>query len=195
MVEKTQREGGQTPTRKKSVHVPAVGDVMETPAGSLIIEASPRGIQYVGFENQRLQTVVFDTQLIDADVVLAQGHICECKKQLQQYFGGERKVFDLTIDAVGTAFQQQVWQELTNITFGQTVSYLDIALSLNNPKAVRAVGAANGNNPISIIVPCHRVIGSNRSLTGYAGGLTRKSWLLDHEKRYGDGPLQGELLR
>ena len=104
-----------------------------------------------------------------------------CKQQLGQYFTGERTEFDLPLDQRGTAFQKSIWSCLVTIPFGETVSYRDIADMVNNRKAVRAVGAANGKNPISIIVPCHRVIGSNRTLTGYAGGLPRKSWLLNHE--------------
>ncbi len=103
------------------------------------------------------------------------------KHQLAEYFSGTRKSFDLPLAAPGTQFQQQVWHQLTSIPFGETRSYRDIAVSLKNPEAVRAVGSANGRNPISIIVPCHRVIGSNGALTGYAWGVERKAWLLEHE--------------
>lgn len=99
-------------------------------------------------------------------------------QQLREYFAGERKVFDLSIEPQGTAFQRDVWQALREIPFGETRSYADIARSIGNPKAVRAVGSANGNNPIAIIVPCHRVIGSNGSLTGFGGGLDSKRFLL-----------------
>ncbi len=102
-------------------------------------------------------------------------------QQLSEYFNGERREFNLDFDQTGTSFQTQVWQALMDIPFGQLASYRDIAQAIQNPKAVRAVGAANGKNPISIIVPCHRVIGSNGTLTGYAGGLERKKWLLQHE--------------
>lgn len=104
-------------------------------------------------------------------------------EQLQEYFAGEREQFDLELDFVGTAFQVQVWQALLQIPFGETRSYLDIATQLGNPKAVRAVGAANGRNPISIIAPCHRVIGSSGSLTGFAGGLAAKQYLLNLERQ------------
>ena len=110
-------------------------------------------------------------------------HTRECAKQLQAYFAGTRQRFDLKLDVQGTAFQQQVWQALQKIPYGQVASYRDIANSIANPKAVRAVGAANGKNPVSIIVPCHRVIGANGSLTGYAGGLERKQYLLQLEAR------------
>lgn len=104
------------------------------------------------------------------------------KHQLAEYFSGTRKRFELPLATPGTQFQQQVWQQLANIPFGETRTYRDIAVSLKNPKAVRAVGSANGKNPISIFVPCHRVIGSNGTLTGYAWGVERKAWLLEHEQ-------------
>lgn len=104
--------------------------------------------------------------------------------QLDEYFAGGRKEFNLPLDLVGTDFQKQVWDSLLKIPFGQTVSYMDIAKTLGDPKKIRAVGNANGRNPVSILVPCHRVIGTNSSLTGYAGGLWRKEWLLNHEKKH-----------
>lgn len=105
----------------------------------------------------------------------------ECVVQLQEYFRGERKEFDFKINPQGTEFQQKVWQELLNIPFGKTMSYLDLSKKLGDVKAIRAVASANGKNPLWIVVPCHRVIGTNGSLTGYAGGLWRKKWLLEHE--------------
>jgi methylated-DNA-[protein]-cysteine S-methyltransferase len=104
-------------------------------------------------------------------------------EQLRRYFTGELQQFDLPLAAQGTAFQTGVWRVLTDIAYGETCSYADIAKAIDNPKAVRAVGAANGKNPISIVVPCHRVIGANNILTGYAGGLSRKAWLLALEKQ------------
>jgi methylated-DNA-[protein]-cysteine S-methyltransferase len=101
--------------------------------------------------------------------------------QLAEYFAGTRREFDLPLAPDGTDFQRRVWQQLRAVTYGQTASYLEIALAVGNGKAVRAVGAANGSNPISIIIPCHRVIGTNGKLTGYGGGLWRKEWLLQHE--------------
>ncbi|MCV6615698.1 MAG: methylated-DNA--[protein]-cysteine S-methyltransferase [Cellvibrionaceae bacterium] len=102
--------------------------------------------------------------------------------QLSQYFNGERKQFELPISPQGSEFQTQVWQQLQRIPYGQTRSYGEIAKALNKPNAVRAVGGANGKNPIPIIVPCHRVIGANGKLTGFAGGLEAKAWLLAHEQ-------------
>jgi len=106
-----------------------------------------------------------------------------CIEQLIQYFNGERRVFDLPLNQEGTAFQQSVWSELVQIPFGKTISYLDLARRTGDSKATRAVANANGKNIIAIIVPCHRVIGSKGDLIGYAGGMRRKKWLLEHEAR------------
>ncbi|MGF1735697.1 methylated-DNA--[protein]-cysteine S-methyltransferase [Photobacterium satsumensis] len=108
----------------------------------------------------------------------------QCCQQLAEYFNGQREHFDVELDMAGTAFQKTVWQALNGIGYGDTCSYGDIANDIGNPKAVRAVGAANGKNPVPIIVPCHRVIGSSGKLTGYAGGLDIKVWLLEHEKQH-----------
>ena len=109
--------------------------------------------------------------------------------QLSEYFAGRRRNFDVPLAAAGTDFQRRVWNELTQIEFGTTLSYGALAQRLGNPGASRAVGLANGSNPISIIVPCHRVIGANGSLTGYGGGLERKQWLLQHEGAAAQGAL------
>jgi methylated-DNA-[protein]-cysteine S-methyltransferase len=105
----------------------------------------------------------------------------EARKQLNAYFAEELKVFELPLAMHGTEFQRGVWSELLKIPYGETTSYGELACRLGQPKASRAVGLANGRNPISIIVPCHRVVGANGTLTGYGGGLPRKRWLLDHE--------------
>ena len=107
----------------------------------------------------------------------------QAAQQLDDYFNAKLTQFNLPLDATGTAFQHQVWQALCRVPFGTTCSYAAIASDINNVKAVRAVGAANGRNPIAIVVPCHRVIGANGTLTGYAGGLDKKAWLLKHEQR------------
>jgi methylated-DNA-[protein]-cysteine S-methyltransferase len=105
----------------------------------------------------------------------------EAVSQLQEYFEGKRKDFDFKLNPKGTDFQQKVWQELLNIPFGKTMSYMDLSKKLGDVKAIRAVASANGKNPLWIVVPCHRVIGTDGSLTGYAGGLWRKKWLLEYE--------------
>jgi methylated-DNA-[protein]-cysteine S-methyltransferase len=111
------------------------------------------------------------------------GHLQACIDQVKEYLAGHRKTFELPLRPAGTEFQIGVWNALQGIAFGTTRSYLDVAMALNNRKAVRAVGAANGSNPISIIVPCHRVIGANGDLTGYGGEIWRKKWLLAHEQK------------
>ena len=118
--------------------------------------------------------------------------LTEAKKQLTEYFAGERQAFDLPVTATeGTPFQRRVWDELSRIGYGETISYGELAKRIGDPKAVRAVGLANGRNPISIIVPCHRVIGANGKLTGYGGGLDRKATLIAPRKQ---GTRAGERL-
>jgi methylated-DNA-[protein]-cysteine S-methyltransferase len=104
--------------------------------------------------------------------------------QLDAYFVGDLTAFDLELNLIGTPFQRRVWARLCEIPYGETISYGELADRVGNPKASRAVGLANGRNPVAIIVPCHRVIGANGSLTGYGGGLERKTWLLDHESKH-----------
>jgi methylated-DNA-[protein]-cysteine S-methyltransferase len=108
-------------------------------------------------------------------------------EQLIEYFHGNRRFFELPISQEGTPFQQKVWAELMNIPFGKTISYLELSHRLGDPKVIRAAAAANGRNNVAIIVPCHRVIGSNSQLVGYAGGLPRKKWLLQHENKIAHG--------
>lgn len=113
--------------------------------------------------------------------------LINCLEELIQYFNGELRNFTLPLNQPGTTFQQDVWNLLTQIPFGKTISYLELARKTGDSKATRAVANANGKNHIAIIVPCHRVIGSNKELTGYAGGLWRKKWLLDHEAKVAYG--------
>jgi methylated-DNA-[protein]-cysteine S-methyltransferase len=113
--------------------------------------------------------------------------LIQCIEQLIQYFNGERRVFELPLNQPGTPFQQGVWNELTTIPFGKTISYLELARKTGDTKATRAVANANGRNNIAIIIPCHRVIGSNKELVGYGGGLWRKKWLLEHEAKVAYG--------
>lgn len=114
------------------------------------------------------------------------------RSQLAEFFAGRRKEFDLPLAAAGTAFQQRVWEELRRIPFGERLSYGELARRVGSPGAVRAVGMANARNPISIVVPCHRVVGANRQLTGYAGGMERKQFLLDLEAAMAVPPLLGK---
>jgi methylated-DNA-[protein]-cysteine S-methyltransferase len=115
--------------------------------------------------------------------------LIDCTEQLIQYFNGQRKVFELPLNQPGSSFQQDTWSILMTIPFGKTISYMQQSIKIGDPKAIRAVASANGRNNIAIIVPCHRVIGTNRDLTGYAGGLWRKRWLLEHETKITHGVL------
>jgi methylated-DNA-[protein]-cysteine S-methyltransferase len=118
----------------------------------------------------------------------------EAVKQLDEYFAGERKVFDLPIKQKGSAFRQQVWEQLSKIAYGTTISYLQQSKLMNNPLGIRAIASANGKNNLIIIVPCHRVIGSDGSLTGFGCGIWRKKWLLEHEARVmGNGQTKLDL--
>ncbi len=140
---------------------------------------SPLGIIEIQATNQGITQLIFcgdDKKPTNSNPI-----INACKAQLAEYFANTRQTFDLPLTPKGTDFQKSVWHALTKIPHGKTVSYKDISLTINNPKASQAVGGANGRNPISIIIPCHRVVGTNGTLTGYAGGLSRKQWLLNHE--------------
>ena len=155
-----------------------ISKTMPSPVGELTLVASHKGLAAILWEKDkpgrvRLNIVARD----DAHPVL-----CKTERQLREYFAGRRKVFDLPLDFTGTDFQQSVWAALLTIPFGETRSYGQIAAQIGSPKAVRAVGAANGRNPISIIAPCHRVIGGNGALTGFAGGLKAKQILLALEQ-------------
>lgn len=151
---------------------------MASPVGLLKLVAHDTALVAVLWENEDPKRVRL------AELVEDKKHpiLLETQKQLNEYFSGQRQVFDLPLDFEGTEFQQKVWQALLTIPFGETRSYKQIAEQLGNVKAVRAVGAANGKNPISIIAPCHRVVGANGKLVGFAGGLENKDILLKIEK-------------
>ena len=140
---------------------------------------SPLGItKIVGDENGIAEISILSEGEVSKTIPL---ELQEAAKQLSDYFDGNRKDFNFKLNPKGTDFQQKVWQELLHIPFGKTISYLDLSKKLGDVKAIRAVASANGKNPLWIVVPCHRVIGTDGSLTGYAGGLWRKKWLLEHE--------------
>lgn len=166
---------------------PLVFKTMPSPVGALTLVASGKGLTAILWENDHDGRVPLGEMTEDS------GHpvLVETARQLEEYFTGRRKTFSVPLDFNGTDFQKAVWNALLNIPFGETRSYGEIAVQLGNPKAVRAVGAANGKNPISIIAPCHRVIGSNGKLTGFAGGLAAKALLLKLE---GAGAEQTELF-
>jgi methylated-DNA-[protein]-cysteine S-methyltransferase len=148
-----------------------------SPIGDLVITASDSGLTGVWFPGKApVAAVRSDDERGPASALLARA-----SEQLAEYFAGTRTTFDLPLDAGGTAFERRVWDALRSILYGTTLSYSELARRLGDLRATRAVGAANGKNPIPIIVPCHRVIGANGALTGFGGGLDRKRWLLEHE--------------
>ncbi len=151
---------------------------INTPVGTLEIEGDDQGIAAITYLNKEVDLT---TEIPSS--------LQEVIQQLQEYFEKRRTTFSLKLNPKGTDFQRKVWQQLQTIPFGKTASYLDMAKNLGDPKVIRAAASANGKNPISIIIPCHRVIGSDGSLTGYAGGLHRKKWLLEHES-----PVRQETL-
>ena len=143
--------------------------------------SSPIGTLEIKGNEEGLQSLEFMEETIDPTEKVHES-IKEVTYQLDEYFTGIRKEFGLKLNPEGTEFKKKVWKELVDVPFGKTCSYLDIALKLGDKNATRAVGNSNGKNPIAIVVPCHRVIGSTGKLTGYAGGLWRKEWLLKHEQ-------------
>ena len=148
-----------------------------SPIGDLVITASDSGLTGVWFPGKGpVAAARPDDERGPASTLLARA-----SEQLAEYFAGTRTTFDLLLDAGGTAFERRVWDALRTVPYGTTLSYGELARRLGDPRATRAVGAANGKNPIPIIVPCHRVIGANGALTGFGGGLDRKRWLLEHE--------------
>ena len=151
--------------------------VVDSPLGRVTVQATEQGLTGLWFEEHTTQPEELGELQADHPILLL------TKRQLSEYFSGIRKTFDIPLAAKGTPFQMQVWQALCDIPYGHSMSYQELADYIGNPKAVRAVGSANGKNPISVIVPCHRVIGKSGQLTGYAGGVARKKALLNLEKR------------
>ena len=150
---------------------------MSSPVGRLTLVTTDNGLAAILWENDRPGRV----RLNIAAEVNDHPVLVETERQMEEYFSGQRRQFALTLDVFGTAFQRQVWNALLTIPFGETRSYRQIARQIGNPSAVRAVGAANGRNPLSIVIPCHRVVGSAGALTGFAGGLDVKAHLLAFE--------------
>jgi methylated-DNA-[protein]-cysteine S-methyltransferase len=147
--------------------------IIKSPIGYTKIDGDINGICSITVLNSEEKVTEIIPELLE-----------DCVQQLREYFEGIRNHFDLILNPEGTDFQKKVWKALEHIPYGKTVSYLDLSKQLGDVKAIRAVANANGKNPLWIIVPCHRVIGTDGSLTGYAGGLYRKQWLLDHESPY-----------
>ena len=173
-------------TSSKSIHSLATAQTtLKTPLGAMLLVRTHQGLAGAWFEGQKDHPGVLTAPQHPNDALLM-----KAASQLTEYFNGERTEFELPLDLHGTAFQCGVWRALLKISPGKTQSYGDIARAVNSPKGVRAVGSAVGKNPLSVIVPCHRVMGSDGSLTGYAGGLDRKRALLKLE----GVTVQGDLL-
>ena len=161
--------GGKTTEHKRHVY-----KTLDSPVGKLTLVATDEGLAGILWEKDRPRRVRLNVEAEDVNHPV----LVETERQLKEYFAGQRKDFALTLDVAGTAFQRKVWNALLTIPFGETRSYGEIARQIGHPAAVRAVGAANGRNPVSIVTPCHRVIGSTGKLTGFGGGLDRKAQLL-----------------
>lgn len=146
---------------------------IETPIGTAEIKGTSKGIISIKVLDKKLASFENTPDVLK-----------NCVKQLKEYFEGSRKTFSIQLNPEGTEFQKKVWNNLTKIPWGKTKTYLEQSKDYGDPKAIRAIASANGKNPIWIVIPCHRVIGSNGSLTGYAGGIWRKKWLLNHESEY-----------
>ena len=153
-----------------------------SPVGLLKLQCSDKFIKSVSFSEAEGEMDNDDHKLLQA-----------CMKQLDEYFTGKRRIFTLSLNQDGTEFQTRIWALLYQIPYGKTISYHQLAKQYGDIKAIRAVASANGKNNLAIIVPCHRVIGSDQSLVGYAGGLWRKKWLLDHEAKHHHGVMQLEF--
>ena len=160
--------------------------LIEGPSGPLYIEAANRGVRRLDFVGL---ADFWPEDLADTSGSAGSGTIEEAQRQLSEYFGGARCVFDLPLDLTGTPFQLRVWRAIAAIPFGATLSYAEVALAAGAPSAYRAAGSACRLNPTAILVPCHRVIGSDGGLHGYGGGLDTKSWLLQHERSLPGGDV------
>jgi methylated-DNA-[protein]-cysteine S-methyltransferase len=155
-----------------------VYDYVDSPVGQLLLAAEDGGLRHIAFELGRHPVWIGDDWRRDASAFTS------ARAQLSAYFAGELMQFDLLLDPQGSDFQLGVWAQLRRIPYGATISYGELAQRVGDPSAARAVGAANGRNPLPIVVPCHRVIGADGSLTGFGGGLATKKFLLDHEQKY-----------
>lgn len=158
---------------------------LTTPLGPMFICATDNGICLLEFVDRRmLETEFKDLQrLLNANIITGENeHIKQAKNEVAEYFDAKRKIFDVKLETPGTAFQKSVWSCLQEIEYGKTTTYKKQAEKIDNPKAVRAVASANGFNRISIIIPCHRVLGKDEKMTGYGGGIERKKWLIEHER-------------
>lgn len=182
---------------EKHLRQPLKQMLVASPVGELRLVAADgalAGVYFPGHRHAALKDAAHD----DASNAMGYPVLAQAAAELAEYFRGERRGFTTPLQLEGTEFQQEVWRELQRIPYGERRSYAQIAAALGRPDACRAVGAANGRNPLSIFIPCHRVVGANGSLTGYAGGVDAKRWLLAHERtvlaRQGGGTGQGALF-
>lgn len=176
---------GQSPSKGKSQKIILINR-LTTPLGPMFVCASDEGICLLEFTDRKmLETEFRDLQkLLHAKILIGENkHIKQLKKELLEYFNGQRTTFDIELHTPGTDFQKEVWAALKKISFGTTSTYQQLAQKINRPTATRAVANANGHNRISIVIPCHRIIGKNGHLTGYSGGIERKKWLIDFESK------------
>ncbi len=172
--------------------------IINTPLGEMVAGVTAEGLCLLEFTDKARYKKIIDNLCIIFKTGYHAGensHTREARKEIEEYFKGVRREFDVPLVIEGTEFQECVWKELLKIPFGSTRSYRELAEAIDKPGSVRAVAGANGINRIAIIIPCHRVIGADGSLTGYTGGLTRKKWLIDHERRYSGKEvwIEGEL--
>ncbi len=201
-MEATVEEAGArvgSPSRRESPG-PVATRVVGSPLGELVLVAGERGLREIRWPDSEwtegtgaLPVPGPETHLraqdaqrwggCDQGTARAEAHLDDVARQLDEYFRGARQAFDLALDPVGTPFQQRAWAVLRTIPFGETFSYGQQAAALGDPRSTRAVGSANGRNPLPIVVPCHRVIGADGTLTGFSAGLGRKKWLLEHERQ------------
>ena len=162
---------------------PPLHTIHHSPVGPLLLVGGPRGLRGLYFAQHRHAPTPDATWRVDDEA------FDDVRAQLDAYFAGARRGFDLSVDPAGTPFQRRVWDALRTLPYGTTTTYGALATWIGAPSAARAVGLANGRNPLSVIVPCHRVVGADGSLTGYGGGLTRKKFLLEHEHRVSAAPV------
>ncbi len=186
---------GGAPTKTKDKNVINIIR-FSTPLGPMFAGATSKGVCLLEFTDRRmLETEFKDLQRLFKAVILpgTNSPLEQLQKELNEYFEGNRKAFSVSLDTPGTAFQKAVWKALLEVPYGETASYKQQAIKLNKLSAIRAVASANGHNRVAIVIPCHRVIGSDGSLTGYGGGLSRKKWLLDFEKKNSNTQRQTTL--
>ena len=187
---------GKAPNKSKDMMVINI-ERLTSLIGPMFACATEKGICLLEFTNRKMLENEFKELTRKLNAVILPGknaHIQQLKQELKEYYVGDRKQFSVALHMVGSPFQKSVWDALLKIPYGETRSYQQQSIALNQQKGIRAIASANGSNKIAIVVPCHRVIGSDGNLTGYAGGIERKKWLLDHESKHSGKAIQGEII-